>query len=239
VGGCFPYAYNIAHLPYGFNNNSTKRKFLTEPQTRHPLPCPAMVCGWVVKHDIPQKSGGCDVVFTICGEYCLRMDRINLKCSLCFLHIWGRFRFKRIPHKWGKIRHPKQGSAETFFFFIWEEWSTLQVHFLKVNPQIVINIDFDFVLECVRLYREIFCMLIFQIIHKYFPVTWIYDPIFPDSCIQIKVQFPHIVMFRVAGGDNLNDPVRRAGAASVCKLLRGAYDAYIRLNRIIPVYRAV
>ena len=142
-----------------------------------------MVCGWVVKHDIAQKSGGCDVVFTICGEYCLRMDRINLKCSLCFLHIWGRFRFKRIPHKWGKIRHPKQGSAETFFFFIWEEWSTLQVHFLKVNPQIVINIDFDFVLECVRLYREIFCMLIFQIIHKYFPVTWIYDPVFPDSCV--------------------------------------------------------
>ena len=110
---------------------------------------------------------------------------------------------------------------------------------IEINPEVLINADLYFLLECVLFYCEILYMLIFQIIHKYFPVTWIYDPIFPDSCIQIKVQFPHIVMFRVAGGDNLNDPVRRAGAASVCKLLRGAYDAYIRLNRIIPVYRAV
>lgn len=44
-------------------------------------------------------------------------------------------------------------------------------------------------------------------------------------------------MFQVTGGDDLNDPVRRAGAASVCELLRVAYDAYIRLNRIIPVMK--
>ncbi len=102
---------------------------------------------------------------------------------------------------------------------------------IEINPEVLINADLYFLLECVLFYCEILYMLIFQIIHKYFPVMWIYDPIFPNACIQIQIQFPHIVMFRVAGGDNLNDPVRRAGAASVCKLLRGAYDAYIRLNR--------
>ena len=113
------------------------------------------------------------------------------------------------------------------------------VQLCEINPEIIIDFGFYFVLEGVLFYCEILYVFIFQIIHKYFPVAGIYNPVFTDSGIQIKIQFPHIVMFRVTRGNNFNNPVRRTCTASVCKLLRGAYDAYIRLNRIIPVYRAV
>ena len=64
----------------------------------------------------------------------------------------------------------------------------------------------------------------------------IYDPIFPDACIRIQIQFAYIVMAGCAGRNNLNDPVRRSGAAALRQFTAIADYADIRPDKRLFIF---
>ena len=57
----------------------------------------------------------------------------------------------------------------------------------------------------------------------------IYYPVFPYSGVSVQIQFENIVMAGIAWRNNLDNPVRGSGTATVCKLVLVTDNAYVRL----------
>ena len=84
----------------------------------------------------------------------------------------------------GKYRWPQAGP-------VWPWGQELQIQLFKVNPQIIVNVDLDFVLEGIGFNFKI---ILFPKIHEYFLLIRIYNPVLPHSGIHVKVQLAYIVM---------------------------------------------
>ncbi len=72
-------------------------------------------------------------------------------------------------------------------------------------------------------------------VHGDFLFQRIDDPVFPNTCLDIQVQFANIVVDSIARRNNFHDPVRRAGTAFVRELVWVADDTDIRFHDRPPV----
>ena len=101
----------------------------------------------------------------------------------------------------------------------------------EINAEVLEDIHLDSIPESIGTRTE--CAVL-QPVYRHLPHRWIYNPVFPDACIRVKVQLADIVVAGIAGGDNLYDLVRRAAAASVRELARIADHADVRLYDGVP-----
>ncbi len=67
----------------------------------------------------------------------------------------------------------------------------LQTQSLEVNPQIVIDIDLDLVLE--RILQDV-KRILFKEIHKGCPASWVNNPIFPNTIVFIIIELADIII---------------------------------------------
>lgn len=89
----------------------------------------------------------------------------------------------------------------------------LQPQLCKFNPKIVIDTDFDLILEGVGCGFE---FVLFQEINIYGLIYGIYNPVLPYSSVHVKVQLAYIVMAGSGWRSDFYNPVRCPDAAPIC-----------------------
>ena len=64
----------------------------------------------------------------------------------------------------------------------------------------------------------------------------VHNPVFPDTCISVKVQLHHIIMTGIARGNDLNNPVWGTSTAKVSEFVTVTDHAYVWLDNGFTVF---
>ena len=64
----------------------------------------------------------------------------------------------------------------------------------------------------------------------------IYNPVFPHIGSAVFIEFDSIIGFRVGGGSDFNDPVRRTDTALVIELVVVADDREVRFDIVLVIF---
>ena len=64
----------------------------------------------------------------------------------------------------------------------------------------------------------------------------VHNPVFPDTCISVKVQLHHIIMTGIAWGNDLNNPVCGTSTAKVSEFVTVTDHAYVWLDNGFTVF---
>lgn len=64
----------------------------------------------------------------------------------------------------------------------------------------------------------------------------VHNPVFPDTCISVKVQLHHIIMTGIAWGNDLNNPVWGTSTAKVSEFVTVTDHAYVWLDNGFTVF---
>jgi hypothetical protein len=109
----------------------------------------------------------------------------------------------------------------------------LQIQGIEIYLQVRIDLDRNGILERIGFDTEI-CLL--QMVNQDPLPGRVHNPVFPDTCISVKVQLHHIIVTGIARGNDFNDPVWGSGTAPVSEFVPVTDHAYVWLDNGFTVF---
>ena len=108
----------------------------------------------------------------------------------------------------------------------------LQIQGIEIYLQVRIDLDRNGILERIGFDTEI-CLL--QMVNQDSLPGRVYNPVFPDTCISVKVQLHHIIVTGIARGNDFNDPVWGTSTAPVSELIPVTDYTYVWLHNGLAI----
>lgn len=134
----------------------------------------------------------------------------KLQCSECFYWVY--------PHK----KAENVGNVPS-----------LQIQGIEIYLQVRIDLDRNGILERIGFNTEI---RLLQMVNQDSLPGRVHNPVFPDTCISVKVQLHHIIMTGIARGNDLNNPVWGTSTAKVSEFVTVTDHAYVWLDNGFTVF---